>query len=254
MTLICTVISRHGIVQAADSNLTSSRAVIRSGPKLFDVNIDGGVLALAGSYRVGRQLVDTWIPEVIKAYRGTTNPTLGGFARFLATRLGDEVTDKQREGGHLIQISGYGQSDGTIHPEMWFVRNIAHIDQATGEYVGRLPDFAVSEDFWQRDYLQKATQMAVARGDYQRYFNGFSPGRIAFNGVTHMLHGLFRQIWEQPGWKFRAPSSLDELASFVKLYMETTCTLFRSSDYDAPYIGGDVQIKTITPPKGAVTL
>jgi hypothetical protein len=63
-----------------------------------------------------------------------------------------------------------------------------------------------------------------------------------------MLDSFFHQIWTQPGWEFRQPNSLDELAELVAIQMETIAALFRISDYNFPYIGGPIQIEKIQAP------
>lgn len=42
MTLIATVISNQGIIQASDSNLTSSRGPVKTGPKVFRLGFVNG--------------------------------------------------------------------------------------------------------------------------------------------------------------------------------------------------------------------
>lgn len=82
------------------------------------------------------------------------------------------------------------------------------------------------------------------------YFNGTPAGRIAFIEFHQRFGGFLRQVWDRPGWKFRAPQSLADLAFLVRLEIRTIGTLYEISDYPAPYVGGDPQIEMITPPAG----
>jgi hypothetical protein len=165
------------------------------------------------------------------------------------------MTDSEKGQGSLIHVAGYVRDQGCAHPEMCFVRNVERIDEQTGNYVEFRDQFQVSEDFWHRDYLSPITRAAIRGGGYQNYFNGFPPGRIAFLGLSQMFQAFLHQVWwEHPEWRFRPPSALDELSSFVALEIQAVCTMFGSSDYPAPYVGGDVQIETISPPQGAVVL
>jgi len=68
MTLIATHISKYGIVQASDSNLTAGGKVKSPGKKVFDLPFGVGALAVAGSYRVGGREMDAWMSECIDAY------------------------------------------------------------------------------------------------------------------------------------------------------------------------------------------
>lgn len=244
MTLITTVISRYGIIHASDSNLTSRSGTVTVGPKVFRLGFADGALALAGRYSVGDEPMDVWLPACIASYAASETPSLSGFAKYLADQLESSTTpDAER----LFHIAGY--VDGSIgpHPEFYFVRNIQGMNEATGDYDGVSSKYQVTEDFWTRDYL-KMEPGSFAAGVYYRYFNGFTPGRVAFYGATRMLHQFYEQVWRHPDWEFRRPASLDELAAFVRLEMEAVNTLFTSSDYPSPYIGGDVQVELVPIP------
>lgn len=91
-------------------------------------------------------------------------------------------------------------------------------------------------------------------GRYWGYFNGTPDGRIAFHHFGQLFEGFLRAVWSQPNWEFRPPQSLDELASIVELQIRTIGTLYGMSDYHAPFIGGDPQLRTIEPPPGAARL
>jgi hypothetical protein len=254
LTLICTVISDLGIIQASDSNLTARGGAVRHGPKVFPLTFGPGALALAGRYSVAGEATDTWMPECIRAYSAAVNPAVADFAVHLADRLTNEMTSAEKNDMSLIHIAGYVDAPEGPHPEMYFVRNVQGVDPNTGAYVGVLDRFLVSEDFWNRDYNSDDTKAALRSGGSFRYFNGFHPGRIAFLGFSNMLWAVFEQIWTHPDWKFRRPKTLDELASIVEMQLRTVGTLFESSDYDAAYIGGPIQIETILPPLGAIAL
>ena len=254
MTLICTLITNAGIVQSSDSNLTSASGAAGPGKKVFRLDFGDGALAVAGSYAVGGHSMEAWMPDCITTYSATTAPTVAGFSEYLRTRLSTEMLEHEWKRGCLIHVAGYTAGGGGTHAELWFVRNVERIDEQTGAYVGPSAQFLLSEDFWNRDYLSPTTKAVFQSGGYQRYFNGFPPGRIAFFGLSNMLQSFFNQVWGHPSWKFRPPQSLDELASFVELEIRAIGTMFGSSNYPAPYIGGDVQIEVIAPPPGAVTL
>lgn len=254
MTLITTAISSYGIVHASDSNLTSGAGVAGTGQKVFRLGFADAALALAGAYSVGGQSMEDWMPATIAEYAATDRPRLREFAYYLGCRLSEEMNDEERQGGSLMHIAGYVEQDGAAHPEFFFVRNIEGIHPRTGAYVGRTKQFQVTEDFWTRDYLKHETRQALAEGGHQRYFNGTPDGRIVYLALSSWLRGFFGQVWANQDWRFRPPRSLDELASFVGLEIRAICTMFVSSDYSAPYIGGEVQIEKFEPPPNAVAL
>ena len=250
MTLIATVICNQGIIQASDSNLTSSRGPVGTGPKVFRLGFSDGALTLAGAYSVGTEPMDNWLPACIASYSVSAAPSLSGFANYLAAQLESSLTpDKAR----LFHIAGYVNDASGVHPEFYFVRNIQDINATTGAYEGVTSSYQVTEDFWTRDYPQAPSGLFAAGGS-QRYFNGYPSGRIAYLGATQKLHEFYEEVWREPHWKFRRPASLDELVGFVRLELETINTLFMSSDYPSPYIGGVIQIEKIPRPSDAMSL
>ena len=250
MTLIATVICNQGIIQASDSNLTSSPGPVGTGPKVFRLGFADGALALAGAYTVGTERMDKWLSACIASYSASAAPSLSGFANHLAAQLESSPTPGKLR---LFHIAGYVSDASGVHPEFYFVRNIQGINAKTGAYEGVTSNYQVTEDFWTRDYPQAPAGM-FAMGGFQRYFNGYPSGRIAYLGAVQKLQEFYEQVWREPSWKFRRPASLDELAAFVKLELETINTLFTSSDYPTPYIGGGIQIEKITAPSGTVNL
>lgn len=207
LTLISTLISSQGIIQASDSNITSSAGQVDVGPKVFRLGFAHGALALAGTYSVDSTRMDIWLPNFIARYATLPGPSLAGFANHLAAELESSATPDEPR---LFHIAGYVNGPGGMHPEFYFVRNIQGINATTGDYEGFTSTYQVSEDFWTRDYL-KIPAGALAAGEYYRYFNGFAPGRIAYLGATQLLRAFYEQVWNQPGWEFRRPSSLHEL-------------------------------------------
>jgi hypothetical protein len=248
MTLIATVISKYGIVQASDSNLSGETGSVATGKKVFPLGFTNGALALAGASSVDGQSMDTWMPDCLAIYGATTEPTLAGFAQYLADRLGHEMREGEWQGGGMIQIVGYDSRPPGVHPELWFVQNVTDIQPMADR------TWHVSEEFWTSDYRKIGTRMALASGLYHQYFSGITPGHVAFGDVSQLLHEFFQQAWEHQTWKFRAPSSLDELAPIVELSIRAIGTLYRCSNYPAPYVGGEVQVEKLIPPRGAVEL
>jgi hypothetical protein len=255
VTIIVSIISDHGLIQASDSNLTGSASSGASfGKKVFRLGFGRGALALAGMYEVWNERMDTWMPSCIRGYAASTDsPTQEGFADYLTECLNNtELTTRQRNCPTTIQIVGYvSDGDGVVHPALHHVRNTSSINASTGAYEGIGP-FVVSEDFWSRDYPADPPGALVGPGRYWSYFNGTPDGRIAFYEFMQRFDRFLRTVWSQPGWKFREPQSLGELASIVDLQIRTIGALYGISDYHAPLVGGKPQICKIRPPRGAV--
>lgn len=250
MTLIATVICNLGIIQASDSNLTSSRGPVGTGPKVFRLGFADGAISLAGAYAVGTEPMDNWLTARIASYSASDAPSLSEFANYLAAQLESSPTPNK---ARLFHIAGYVNDASGAHPEFYFVRNIQGINATTGAYEAVTSNYQVTKDFWTRDYPQAPAGMFVAGGS-QRYFNGFPSGRIAYLGAMQKLQEFYEQVWRELNWKFRRPASLDELAAFVQLELETINALFTSSDYPSPYVGGVIQIEKFPAPPGAISL
>ena len=152
MTIITSIVSHHGLIQASDSNVTrSDSSQASSDPKVFPLGFSSGALALAGTYRTRDRRMDSWMPSCIDTYAQTESPTQGGFAQYLKLRLESELTDAQKAMPTLIHIVGYEDGVDGKHPSLHFVRNAWGINASTGAYEDIRPEFQVTEDFWSRD-------------------------------------------------------------------------------------------------------
>jgi len=178
------------------------------------------------------------------------SPTIAGFAEYLRGRLTAEADPTRRS---LIHIAGYVEESGRAHPEFYFVRNISAINP-DGSYGPPKKEFDKSEDFWTRDYPKRTVPNMFDLGGTHLYFNGFPDGRIAYLAVNQWLQDFYNRVWSRGGWQFRVPATLDELAGFVELDVRVICTLFKSSDYPAAIVGGDIQVEKIPAPANAVKL
>lgn len=244
MTIISTVITSVGIIQMSDSFVTYRDGSTKSKPKLFDIPTEfGGVVAVAGCYQVAGEEMETWLPGIAERFVGSSLET---FARGLGRLLEVNTTQDDRDDGFLIHVAGYGHSPDSDfpRPEMWFVRNVAGMD-SRGEYQGRTREFQVTEDFWPHytEGLPDAPPGAVTIP--AQFMNGFTPGRVAFNEFGSNLFGVFRKIWEYPGFDFDPPSTLEEMSRVFELQMKAVCVLASMSHYEAPLIGEPIQVKPI---------
>jgi len=256
VTLIVSVISNLGLVQASDSNVTRFGSPIAStDPKVFALDFAGGALALSGTYRVAGERMDTWMRNCIAdySYDKGDEASLGGFADYLKWRLEEGLTPSEAQVATLMQIVGYVVGkEGAPHPELHFVRNAGGISDVTGGYQDVSPSFMVSEDYWNRDY--HADHGNLGPWGYRSYFNGTPHGRIAFHQFGRHFRTFLESMWARPEWDFRGPETLDELAALVELQIRTIATLYKMSDYPAPYVGGEPQVMTIPPPPGAIEI
>ena len=254
MTIILTHISNYGIIHASDSNLTArtGRAAGES-QKTFKIkHLDAG-LTVAGAYSVGGLGMDRWMATFIQQAANARNPSLSAFAYSLRDDLEAQMTPDEKAAGSMVHIAGYEHQADRFHPEFWFVRNVTGIDLNTGEYTGTSTKFTVSEDFWTRDCPNSRLMEAFQQGVYWVYVNGFASGRIGFVALQRVMGGFFRTVWSNPNWRFRAPRSIEETQTLVRLNIQIIGTLFQLSDYPAPFVGGQVQTLVIPQPPHTAT-
>ena len=253
MTLIITSLSKYGIVHASDSNLTDGNEEnAGEGQKTFAIDYLNAGLTLAGAYSVNGVFMSIWMNNFIAEQQVVPNITLQLFAENLRTSLENEMLPEEKEGGSIIHIMGYVEENGRTHPEFWFVRNIHHLNPATGAYENVDENFELTEDFWGRDdvgvnHLCQFRQPGIYGG--QLYINGFSPGRIAYNIAKTQLDNFFIDFWrENHALGFRPPQTLAETEVLVKLYMQVINALFLLRYAPGQIIGGNTQTHLIPQP------
>jgi hypothetical protein len=249
MTLIRTVISNLGIIQASDSNITHESNLVRPGRKVFPLKFCTGALSLAGLYQVGDESMFAWMIRFINDYAASETPTLSGFSHRLRDALETEIGYQDM---CLYHIAGYERDSEGSHPVMWFVRNVAGIAN-DGEYSGIGP-WQVSEEFWTGHYLEPECQATLESGRYMWYVNGSAPGRVASNTATILLKTLYESMWADQDFKFRYPRTLRQMVPFIDVEMRLVGALYGSSSYEAASIGGATQSIEIPAPHDAVHL
>lgn len=252
MTLILTSINKYGIIHASDSALTSQNRPAGENKKTFEINYLHAGLTIAGAYSVSGVGMDIWMSDFIQKESNLKVFSLSQFANNLKNELETKMVAQEKNNGSMIHIAGYVEESSLYHPELWFVRNVTGINPETGEYIGVSHQFQVSEDFWTRDCPKYKSMEAFKEGVYFIYINGFASGRIGFNQLQSVLIPFFQQIWGNPSWKFRPPQSIEESKLLVELYFQIIITLFKISDYPAPFIGGGIQTLVIQQPLNIV--
>ena len=241
MTLIVTVFSRHGIVVAADSNLSMGSTLLGARRKVFRIPAISAGIACAGSMYVGSRKLEDWMDEFIETEHESYSDLRGCCDR-LAASLNRDRTEDQKAKPVIAHVTGYV---GEV-PMMWHLSNVdLLLDQGGGyskpatQITVRGPDF--DQGTWEGSVLSNPVEtMPVA------YFvNGPVEGRVAFNTYVHSLNDWLRRLWGS-GSPFRAPTSIQEQEDVTRTSMEVMRLLFRMSSMAAT-IGGAIQSLAITP-------
>jgi hypothetical protein len=251
MTLIVTMVSAVGIAHISDSNLSdeSLRALPDPGIKVFEAKLRHTGVAIAGSYRVAGVPMDGWMTARIREYEADASLTVARFAESLRQSLDYQMTPEEKRNGSIVHVAGYARDVDGWHPEAYILSNIQDLDADTGDYLPPMQTFLpLEEKFWATTSATAEGREAFEAGAIITYVNGFAPGRVAYFGLQQEMAALFDSIWKRPGWKFRPPQNLRELAIYLRLHLNIVGDLFEMSDYPGQIIGGQPQIKLIPPP------
>lgn len=244
MTIIVTHVSQHGIIHAADSNLTDSMGKqAGTGQKLFKIPRLGSALTVAGNYSVRSTSMDTWMRGFIS---DDASESLARFVDNLRDTINRIATINEKQDGYFIHIAGYAVSNHAHHPEFYYITNY-QIDSNTGGYL--VPDMTLrsQEDFWSQNSSTPLSRLFVG-GKGFIYCNGYPSGRQPYFALLQQMSQYRSRVWNEPSWKFRPSQNVNEEAAYLKNDMEHIKLLFLYSKYAAPYIGGDIEIHAIPCP------
>lgn len=244
MSIIVTHISQHGIIHAADSNLTDTNTgkAAGEGQKLFEIPQLESALTVAGAYSVDKKQMDEWMKDFISA---DTSRSLAEFVDNLRNTIDTRASAEEKGEGYFIHIAGYAESGGTKHPEFYHITNY-EIVRPGGSYIIRDPALRSSEDFWSKYEGTPFSLFAGGKGII--YCNGYPDGRQAYFTLLQFMAGFRSLAWNNPDWDFRPPSSIDEEAAYLRNDMQHINLLFLHSNLTDPPIGGEIKIHTIPSP------
>lgn len=249
MSLILSYINKFGIVLASDSNLSNDQGNAGFGQKVFPIPHLNSGLAYSGSYNINGSTVDKWITEFISGSFHLFE-TIENFAFGLRDSLTREMREHELEFCTIIHIAGFQQMDSMSHIEHWHISNTGLFPD--GSYDKPSKEFKCQCDFNTRLNQQHREYIIQNQSDYiyrQYFINGLSSGRISANQLIHVLELTLNDIWSKSGNNFRKPENIFETGNIIKLYFEIVKQLFKMSDYNALYIGGDVQTHLIPAPQ-----
>jgi len=247
MTLIASYINKYGIVLASDSNLTSREGNSGFGQKVFPIPYLNAGLTYSGLYRIKEEDIDDWMNNFIKEVKYTSK-SIEEFVNNLTTQLSMDFSEDQNDKA-ILHICGYAQHDYKSYLEHWHISNV-NLVKNTGGYIpkGRfefINDFNSKTRPDQREALQNFDANAAY---HQFYINGFPPARISLKAIKQSLEDLLPKIASQKNWSFRQPKNIFETANYLKMYFSLIGELFKMSDYEAMFVGGETQTYLIPAP------
>jgi hypothetical protein len=245
MTLIATIINKYGIVLASDSNLTSRQGNSGFGQKIFPISYLRAGLAYSGLYYLSGKDIDEWMIKYIENAQYTSH-TIEEFAKTLTQQLTNEFKSEEPA---IIHICGYSKRETGSHVEHWHIAN-TNLDEVSGNYSYK-GHFDCSNDFNSETQSRQREMLEMFDTNshfHQFYINGFPPARISLMAIKKSIENLLPQIAAQETWSFRAPKNIFETANYLKMYLGLVEQLFKMSDYEALFVGGETQTYLIPAP------
>lgn len=190
MTLLLTEISIFGIVFTADSRICrrdgNKYVRERDASKIFPIPYLNAAVGYFGCAYVGRQRMEDWLREFIRAHSFMTN--LEEFASSLGQTINRSLSGQQKAEPLGFHISGYVSINGQLVPSFFFVWNFENL-QGQGS-IKILQRFRVEEHFLRRDVSGLSVDQihqALRRGTLI-YRNGWlNP----YTGLASRLYDFF---------------------------------------------------------------
>ena len=208
MTLITSYITKFGIIQASDSNLTSDSGNAGFGQKIFPIHHLNASLAYSGVYSIDGKRVDTWINDFIAGSFFSAN-SIEEFTIQLTNRMNIEMRDDEICEISIVHIAGYNKHEYQSHAEHWHISNTTLNED--GSYSSARNEFHYSNDFNSRTNAEQRNllkQFDSNSSFHQYYINGFPPGRISSVAIKQTIDKTLNLIWEQPTWRFNRPNNI----------------------------------------------
>lgn len=249
MTLIASQLNKFGIVQASDSNLTNNTGNVGFGQKIFPISHLNASLSYSGTYFIDGRQVDEWMNEFITGSFHTAD-SIEEFTNQLAGRMTSEMREHEIETVSIVHVGGYQKVDHESHLEHWHISNSTL--QPDGNYSRPSAKFVISNDFNSRtrkEHRDFLIQMDVNSFNHTLYINGFPEGRMSYMHMKTQMDVVLNDIWNKEGWGFRPPENLFESSSLLKLYFNFILELFKLSNHNALFIGGEIQTNLIPAPQ-----
>lgn len=253
MSIIATFINSYGIVFASDSNLSNDRGNAGFGQKLFPIPNFNACIAYTGAYSINNQEIDQVLNEFVIGQSHICS-TIHEVVLELTSILNREMNDIEFSIPTIIHVAGYQNQGNVCSVEHWHISNTGLNDDGT--YQPARDEFIFHNDF--DSYNNPANrnliiQMENSSQIYQFFINGYPPGRISIMILMESINQSIHRILSNGNWNFRAPKNLFEFASQIKLSFYVVCELFKMSDYNALYVGGEIQTYLLPKPQNIDT-
>lgn len=246
MTLIASYINKYGIVLASDSNLTSRIGNSGFGQKIFSIPYLNSGIAYSGLYNINGIDIDEWMKNFI-LNESFIYSDIMSFVSNLTKTLNQEYKGEENDIA-IMHICGYSKIENNSYCEHWHISNGKLGSDGNYSSSG---NFDFHNDFNTLNSLDdrmKLQNFDLHSNNNQFYLNGFPPARVCLMVIRQQLEALIVEITKSQSWSFRPPNNLFESSNYVKMYFNLIGELFKMSDYQALFVGGETQTILIPAP------
>lgn len=174
MTVIVTQFSHHGIIFAADSNISAGPNVLAVRRKVFRIPAISAGLAYSGSFGVNGRPLDDWMHQFIETEQAAYS-TLRDFCDLLVERLNIERSSSYRTQRVIAHIAGWV---GDV-PTMWHISNVDLLLEQGGRYSEPAPYLTVRGPDFAEPQWSALLAAPRARMPLVFFVNGPMQGRVA---------------------------------------------------------------------------
>ena len=253
MSIIATFITKYGLVVASDSNLTQDTGNAGFGQKIFPIPHLNACVAYSGSYSIHNKDVDIVIVDFINGSY-FIQKTIAEFTSEFCKYLNSEMVKYELEIPTIIHVTGYPTNDNLSSIQHWHISNTGLKED--GSYEKSKEVFLFHKDFDSFENQEQKSLLSEFEKDpfhYFMYINGYPPGRISIRIVMNSLMSAMKEIINNTEWNFRNPKKLFELSNLIKMSFHVVIEMFKMSNHNALYVGGEIQTFLLPNPQNLDT-
>ncbi|MFL5742678.1 MAG: hypothetical protein ACJ75B_20820 [Flavisolibacter sp.] len=211
------------------------------GQKVFPIPHLNAGLTYVGTYEINGKSAQDWLNDFI-AGSFFLYAQMDDFVKALTRLLNSEMREIEFKKATIIHVCGYQTHNSKSYIQHWHISNVT-LD-LPGEYSDPRTEFDFYTDFdtfKNAEHRELIISNTKIRSNRQYFINGFTSGRYAANYVIGVLETTLSAIWNMGQFRFRAPANIFETANVLRLYYTIIIELFKISEYNAMYIGGEIQ-------------
>lgn len=247
MTLIITEVSPYGIVMAADSALTITRAgettVLTNCIKLLPIESIRGGISFWGLGFIENRYTHLWLRDLVDMFRGQ-NITIHEIANRLTDTLNEVLNPKLANDDQLLgfHLAGFTKIKGKLMPDVYHITNAYQ----RGDTSYRLKEFRgqhelIAEEYFNRLFRGKKNEPAklifwLRNGDWQFY-----------SIWLEKMESLLDLYWRRQRNIQIPQANLESREEYVRFQIQTIINLYKISSAEYKIVGAPITTLSLLP-------